>query len=146
MIINFISQYFFIHQLIHPTDSKGQICGGNGILKDRPYLLYEDITECLNPAVITLGCPTPQICVKECPEKTSIEEEYTKLFCSSDGLQCPKYVLKSKDVSHFTFLTLIFQIDVTNVGFFLFHTFLFTNGKSTFFSNSWDIYKYKNII
>jgi hypothetical protein len=50
----------------------------------------------LNPAVITLGCPTPQICVKECPKKTSIALEDRKLFCSSDGL-CPKYVLQSTD-------------------------------------------------
>jgi len=84
-----------VNKLIHPTDSKGQICGGNGTLKDRPKLLFFDITECLNPAVITLGCPTPQICVKECPKKTSVSQNDIKPFCSSDD-ECPKYVLKSK--------------------------------------------------
>jgi len=86
-----------VNKLIHPTDSKGQICGGNGTLKDRPKLLFFDITECLNPAVITLGCPTPQICVEKCPTKTSISPNDIKPFCTSDG-ECPKYVLKSMDL------------------------------------------------
>ena len=53
--------------MIYPTNSKGQICG-RGNLTDRPFLLFFDLTRCLNPAVLALGCPTPQVCVEKCPE------------------------------------------------------------------------------
>ena len=87
-------------QLIHPTDSTGQICG-NGTLKDRPYLLFFDLTKCLNPAVLTLGCPTQQVCVKECPKETLFTADKLKDFCSPDTSKCPQWVLKSTSVSFF---------------------------------------------
>ncbi len=62
----------FLFQVIFPTDSEGHICG-RGSFSDRPYLLFFDLTQCLNPAVLALGCPTPQVCVTECPrEKFSL--------------------------------------------------------------------------
>ena len=54
-------------QVIYPTNSKGEICG-RGQHAMRPYLLFFDLTRCLNPAVMSLGCPTMQVCVKECPK------------------------------------------------------------------------------
>ena len=56
--------------MLYPTDSRGDICG-KGDLEDRPFLLFFDLTRCLNPAVLSLGCPTPQTCVKKCPEFTT---------------------------------------------------------------------------
>jgi choline transporter-like protein 2/4/5 len=49
-----------VAKVIYPTDSKGRICG-NGTLVDRPYLLFFDLTRCLNPAVLALGCQTRQV-------------------------------------------------------------------------------------
>uniref|UniRef100_A0AC34F327 Choline transporter-like protein n=1 Tax=Panagrolaimus sp. ES5 TaxID=591445 RepID=A0AC34F327_9BILA len=58
-------------RLIHPTDSYGRTCGGNRIggydLRDKPYLLFFDLTKCVNFATVLSGCPTRQICVKSCP-------------------------------------------------------------------------------
>ena len=60
--------YFKFFQIIYPTDTRGNICG-RGELKDRPYLLFFDLTRCLNPAVLVSGCPTEQVCVAKCPDK-----------------------------------------------------------------------------
>mgnify|MGYP001184644322 FL=1 len=57
-----------INKVLYPTDSQGAICG-QGQLADRPYLLFYDLTRCLNPAAVAIGCPTPQVCVEKCPEK-----------------------------------------------------------------------------
>jgi len=106
-----------INKLLYPTNSLGQICG-QGDFKDRPYLLFFDLTQCLNPAVISLGCPTPQICVKECPSKTEVffgngaSFTYSKMkikpYCALDAdfqksikdlvleNSCPSWVLESK--------------------------------------------------
>jgi hypothetical protein len=46
--------------VIYPTDSRGEICG-RGELHDRPLLLFFDLTKCLNPAVLAIGCKTPQV-------------------------------------------------------------------------------------
>jgi len=59
-----------INRVIYPTDSQGRICGA-GDLKDRPKLLFFDLTKCLNFGVMAHGCVTPQVCVKECPQKAS---------------------------------------------------------------------------
>ena len=49
-----------ICQVLYATDSNGRVCG-NGYLKDRKYLLFFDLTRCLNPAVLAHGCLTPQV-------------------------------------------------------------------------------------
>ena len=36
-----------IDKVLHPTDSKGNVCG-RGELKDKPYLMFFDLTKCLN--------------------------------------------------------------------------------------------------
>ncbi|QQP57126.1 Uncharacterized protein FKW44_002005 [Caligus rogercresseyi] len=35
--------------------------------RGRPRLLFFNIMECLRPSALTSGCPTPQVCVQECP-------------------------------------------------------------------------------
>ena len=54
--------------MLYPTDSLGRVCGRRDF-STRPYLLFFDLTRCLNPAVLALGCPTPQVCVAECPKQ-----------------------------------------------------------------------------
>lgn len=48
-------------RLVNPTDSNGGVCGYDTQLKDRPYLLFFDLTRCASPTVLTNGCPTPQV-------------------------------------------------------------------------------------
>ena len=44
-----------------PSQSlQGRVCG-QGDLSSRPFLLIFDLTECLNPATLLAGCPTPQV-------------------------------------------------------------------------------------
>ncbi|CAF3470200.1 unnamed protein product [Rotaria sp. Silwood1] len=65
-------------QLLHPTDSEGNICGA-GEYTNRPYAYFFDWTKCIKslnvPANILQGrpfvCPTKQVCVEKCPNKTS---------------------------------------------------------------------------
>merc|ERR550519_283297 len=71
-----------IQQVIYRTDSQGNVCGhdntkgagenGDPRLKDmtdRKFLMFYDLTRCLNPAVFVTGCLTPQVCVKRCPDE-----------------------------------------------------------------------------
>lgn len=55
--------------LVKPTDSNGNLCGlENSPYENRSYLLYFDITECLNPTnALNFQCPTRQMCVESCP-------------------------------------------------------------------------------
>ncbi|XP_041369182.1 choline transporter-like protein 4 isoform X2 [Gigantopelta aegis] len=55
------------YKYLHPTDSEGNICG-HGKFSDRPYLMYFDLIQCgmMGLKIIKTGCPTPQVCVKEC--------------------------------------------------------------------------------
>ncbi|XP_046368396.2 choline transporter-like protein 2 [Haliotis rufescens] len=60
------------YRLIHPTDSSGKICG-IGELKDKPYLFFFDLLQCarMGPNIIN-GCPTPQVCVEQCPNSSYV--------------------------------------------------------------------------
>jgi len=57
--------------LLHPTDSSGRICGvdySNLKLGNKTYLHYFDVTKCVQAtAIISMQCPTTQICVASCP-------------------------------------------------------------------------------
>jgi len=61
------AQWGDINKVIYPTDSQGRICGGHPDLLTKPYLIFFDLTRCLNPGVLAHGCPTPQVCVEKCP-------------------------------------------------------------------------------
>ncbi|CAF1095911.1 unnamed protein product, partial [Didymodactylos carnosus] len=53
-------------QLLHPTDSQGQICGEEPY-EDKKYLFFFDITQCLSWTTLIQRCSTKQICVQQCP-------------------------------------------------------------------------------
>lgn len=58
---------------IYPTDSKGQFCGQAGTPEEKkPFLFYYNIMKCASPAVLlTFQCPTIQMCVEFCPNRTT---------------------------------------------------------------------------
>ncbi|XP_072033070.1 choline transporter-like protein 4 [Amphiura filiformis] len=59
------------HTIIYPSDYKGNICNMSQEVKDKPYSLYFDYLDCLSLSVVlTLNCPTPQVCLKTCPQET----------------------------------------------------------------------------
>ncbi|GIY40639.1 choline transporter-like protein 4 [Caerostris darwini] len=102
--------------LVYPTDSQGNICGV-GELEDKPFLFFFDLIKCASPSVIFTGCPTPQVCVQQCPNETfyanenlpNANEIKSKLICKYDVKKeekdlktllndghCAKLYLKSK--------------------------------------------------
>jgi len=56
--------------LMYPTNSTGQICGQSDNA-GRPFLFFQDLTVCVSMSSLVNGCPTPQVCVKECPTQTT---------------------------------------------------------------------------
>ena len=48
-------------RLIYPSDSTGAICGSSDKLANRPNLLFFDLTKCLKPGAVALGCLTKQV-------------------------------------------------------------------------------------
>ncbi|XP_053448494.1 choline transporter-like protein 5 isoform X2 [Nycticebus coucang] len=58
-------------RVAYPTDSQGHFCGQKGTPNEnKTILFYFNLLSCTNPSVmITLQCPTTQICVSKCPEK-----------------------------------------------------------------------------
>jgi choline transporter-like protein 2/4/5 len=55
--------------LANAVDSEGRICGV-GRMKNRPYLFTFDLVVCsrMGVGIFVQGCPTPQVCVSECPD------------------------------------------------------------------------------
>ncbi|ERE75842.1 choline transporter-like protein 2 isoform 2, partial [Cricetulus griseus] len=105
-------------KVIYPTDSQGQFCGQKGTKNEnKPFLFYFNIVKCASPLVLLeFQCPTPQICVKQCPDRyltflnahNSHDFEYYKQFCMPsfqnnkgvaevlrDG-DCPAVIIPSK--------------------------------------------------
>ncbi|XP_060226250.1 choline transporter-like protein 2 isoform X1 [Meriones unguiculatus] len=108
-------------KVIYPTDSRGEFCGQKGTKNaDKPFLFYFNIAMCVSPLVLLeFQCPTPQICVQQCPDRfltflnahSSREPrdfEYYKQFCMPgfrsgksvaevlrDG-ECPAVIIPSK--------------------------------------------------
>jgi len=78
IIIIYINYIGDPKQLIHPTDSQGNFCGSGNFL-DRPFVYFFDWTQCVKafniPGNVLKGrpfvCPTTQVCVRQCPNKTS---------------------------------------------------------------------------
>jgi len=54
-------------KLLAPTDSQGLRCGLDAKVRDKPYLFFFDLTKCAEPNAAVIGCPTPQVCVENCP-------------------------------------------------------------------------------
>ncbi|KAL0850385.1 hypothetical protein ABMA28_012206 [Loxostege sticticalis] len=63
-----------VQKLLAPIDTKGRRCGLDSGLVDKKYLVFFNIAQCLKPGTAITGCPTQQVCVKECPSKTVIFE------------------------------------------------------------------------
>lgn len=51
-----------VEQLLVPKDSRGRKCGHEVDTKDKPNLLFFDLTKCIGPKVLLEGCKTPQVC------------------------------------------------------------------------------------
>ncbi len=59
------------HTIIFPSDYKGNVCNMSEEVIDKPYSLYFDYLDCLSLSVVlTLSCPTPQVCLESCPQDT----------------------------------------------------------------------------
>ncbi|XP_026997255.1 choline transporter-like protein 2 isoform X1 [Tachysurus fulvidraco] len=82
-------------KVIYPTNSRGEFCGQAGTpLEKKPYLFYFNILKCASPVVLLeFQCPTTQICVDKCPEKSLTllnakvnpkDWDYYKNFCTED--------------------------------------------------------------
>ncbi|CAF3658868.1 unnamed protein product [Adineta steineri] len=81
-------------QLLHPTDSQGNLCGSGNFL-NRPYSYFFDWTQCIK--ILNLGanilkgrpfvCPTTQVCVQQCPNITTYYKfgnYYDNRICTYD--------------------------------------------------------------
>ncbi|XP_073818693.1 choline transporter-like 2 [Musca autumnalis] len=72
----FVAQYAYrngdLNKLVVPTDSFNRKCGIDSGVLDKKYLFFFNLDKCLDPLVPITGCPTPQICVKQCPPETFI--------------------------------------------------------------------------
>ncbi|XP_075943869.1 choline transporter-like protein 5-B isoform X1 [Anarhichas minor] len=89
-------------KVVYPTNSRGQFCGHkNTPNANKSRLFYFNMLKCANPAVlITLQCPTTQLCVSKCPDRfaTLLDAwntknwEYYKQFCQ------PGFEISSKSV------------------------------------------------
>ncbi|XP_072255696.1 choline transporter-like protein 2 isoform X3 [Pyxicephalus adspersus] len=98
-------------KVIYPTDSKGQFCGQAGTPNEKkPFLFYFNIMKCASPLVLLeFQCPTPQICVEQCPDRfltyltvatTQQNFDYYKKFCRegfNNFSKSPVEVLKDRD-------------------------------------------------
>ncbi|KAB5553994.1 hypothetical protein PHYPO_G00045010 [Pangasianodon hypophthalmus] len=59
-------------KVIYPTNSRGEFCGQVGTpLENKSFLLYYNILKCASPVVLLeFQCPTTQICVEKCPDRS----------------------------------------------------------------------------
>jgi len=54
-------------KVLYPTDSSGNICG-RGEYAEKPFMMMFDISRCAGIGKAIEGCPTPSICVENCPD------------------------------------------------------------------------------
>ncbi|KAL1278741.1 hypothetical protein QQF64_025414 [Cirrhinus molitorella] len=123
-------------KVIYTTDSMGQYCG-QGKLEKQPFLFYFNMMKCASPMVLLeFQCPTPQVCVEKCPERTmtlvtafgkAADWQYYKSYCRADpGLKtvpqilqeklCPAYLISSKPFLQRCFPSLGKKGEVITVG------------------------------
>ncbi|XP_074034090.1 choline transporter-like 2 isoform X2 [Leptinotarsa decemlineata] len=91
--------------LLVPKDTRGQRCGKDSGVEDKPYLLFQDITKCVRPTIPFTRCDTEQVCVKKCPDvfyvypvdHSSLNESITQFCAKYEGVDtCPPWLLPSK--------------------------------------------------
>ncbi|XP_068729882.1 choline transporter-like protein 4 [Montipora capricornis] len=116
------------YKLLNSVDSDGNICGFDEIVRDRPKLVFFDLTECVSvvtkfsTSLFGASCPTKQRCAKKCPDQnalgTDVRLNVSDLVCDYDLYatfdnrapsketlidlirlkRCAPYYLKSSDV------------------------------------------------
>ncbi|WAR31027.1 CTL2-like protein [Mya arenaria] len=76
-------------KLLYPTDSDGNQCG-IGAYSSRPNLAYFDIMQCTKVgfAAIATGCPTPSICVADCPSQYHTYLEVIADYSKATDMLC----------------------------------------------------------
>ncbi|CAH0600697.1 unnamed protein product [Chrysodeixis includens] len=106
-----------IQKLLAPIDTKGRRCGLDSGLEDKKYLVFFNIAKCLSPGTPITGCPTPQVCVNQCPTRTILfdaemtESNFAQLkssmVCTDDVnmniltyTQAKQYMLEDKCASY----------------------------------------------
>lgn len=72
-------------------------CGVDSDVLHKPYLVFLDLTKCVDLAVPINGCPTTQVCVEQCPQENFLlslhkdtddfAELRKKLICDVDVAQ-----------------------------------------------------------
>lgn len=70
-----------LDRLLVPTDSKNRKCGVDNSVIDKPFLLFFNLEECIDPRVPLNGCKTPQVCVEKCPSTSFI---YNHFNCNAN--------------------------------------------------------------
>ncbi|XP_055842030.1 choline transporter-like 2 isoform X3 [Episyrphus balteatus] len=115
-----------LNKLLVPTDSFNRKCGVDATVKDKKYLFFFNLEKCIDPLVPITGCPTPQVCVAECPTETfvwdnvknklSLDDLKKKLICQTEAYKmsinsiadaekaivsnrCARWYVKSKPLS-----------------------------------------------
>lgn len=75
-------------RLIYPTDSKGRLCGVDPTVRDKPFLLFFDLTRCLQVVSVSeivngnfdasslFTCPTPQVSSTRTGPRVSLYEPF----------------------------------------------------------------------
>lgn len=81
--------------LLYPMDSDGNLCG-YGNLKGKDKLFFFDLVQCgrMGPGIFVNGCPTPQVCVSECPSTNWVFAE-DMVTGKRDNLICQAHVDKA---------------------------------------------------
>ncbi|XP_077986585.1 choline transporter-like protein 2 [Glandiceps talaboti] len=82
------------NKLIYATDGRGQMCGYDTLVKDKPYLFYFDLVDCASAtSLLELQCPTTQICVSECPSSTWVGyPEEAKYMLSASSVDWSSFI------------------------------------------------------
>lgn len=96
----FIAQYAVrngdLNKLMLPTDSFNQKCGIDSGVLGKKYLFFFNLEKCIDPLVPLTGCPTPQVCVENCPSETFVwdsmkNEDFSRLkprlICLTDAIK-----------------------------------------------------------
>lgn len=133
-----------LDKLLKPTDSLNRKCGIDSSVTDEPYLFFFDLGKCIDPLVPITGCPTPQVCVRQCPSESffyekekdkSFEELRSKLVCFPDvklynkndietaikNNRCASWYIPSKPCKFRNFFVFVYFPHVLFVCYFCFN-------------------------
>jgi len=86
----YIAYYAITHGDLTPRDSFKRKCGQDSGVLDKKNLYYFDLSECFDPMVPQIGCPTPQVNHFLCNNNINRYNEIR--FISCDFFKYPKQV------------------------------------------------------